>query len=152
MKRFEATPETKVITFSNQYFTVKEIIIVPRNLPGAILLLDFSCVKPVTLILNFVPSLQPMWPAGIGDQYCFWDESLNAYVISESSRKFNATIGSPFAEKISSPPAHQFSDRPYQFKIQLPEMARKKYFIPVAIAGGKYPREEVKKGISGAYR
>lgn len=145
MKRFEATPETEVITFSNQYFTVKEIIIVPRNLPGAILLLDFSCVKPVTLILNFVPSLQPMWPAGIGGQYCFWDESLNAYVISESSRKLNATIGSPFAEKISSPPAHQFSDRPYQFKIQLPEMATKRYFIPAAIAGGKYPREEAKK-------
>lgn len=145
LKRFEATPETKITTFSSQYFTVKEIIIVPRNLPGAILLLDFSCVKPVTVILNFIPSLQPMWPAGIGGQYCFWDESLNAYIISESSRRFNAIIGSPFAGKISSPPAHQFSDRPYQLKIQLPEMARNKYFIPIAIVGGKYPREDVKK-------
>ncbi len=145
LKRFEATPETKIITYSNQYFTLKEIIIVPRNLPGAILLLDFSCVKPVEVIVNFIPSLQPMWPAGIGGQYCFWDESLNAYVISESSRKLNAIIGSPLSKKISSPPAHQFSDSPYQFKIQLPKMDERKYFIPIVIAGGKYPREDVKK-------
>jgi len=145
LNRFEATPDTKIITYSNQYFTLKEIIIVSRNLPGAILLLDFSCVKPVEVIVNFIPSLQPMWPAGIGGQYCFWDESLNAYVISESSRKLNAIIGSPFSKKISSPPAHQFSDRPYQFKIQLPQTERSKYFIPIAIAGGKYPREDVKK-------
>ncbi len=145
LKRFEATPSAKIITYSNQYFTLREIIIVPRSLPGAIILLDFSTVKPITLILNFIPSLQPMWPAGIGGQYCFWDENLNAYTISESSKKFNAIIGSTSAIKISSPPAHQFSDMPYQLKIELPLISRNEYFIPVVIAGGKYQRDEVKR-------
>lgn len=145
LKRFEATPFAKILTYSNQYFTLREIIIVPRNLSGALLLLDFSTVRPINLILSFIPSLQPMWPAGIGGQYCFWDENLNAYIISESSRKFNAIIGSPSAIKISSPPAHQFSDIPYQFKLELPLISRSEYFIPVVIAGGKYPRDEVKR-------
>ncbi|MEW6455695.1 MAG: GH116 family glycosyl hydrolase, partial [Acidobacteriota bacterium] len=145
IKTFETTPEVKILTYANQYFTLKEIFIVPKSFPGAIILLNFYTVRPLTVIVNFIPVLQPMWPGSLGGQYCFWDDKLNAYIISESRRKFNAVIGSPSGIRISSPPAHQFSDAPYQFKIELPANLKGEYFIPVAITGGMHTRDEARK-------
>ena len=140
----ESRPECEVLTFVHQSFTVRAICLVPADQPGALILLDVRSDGPLTVIAGFLPVLQPMWPAGIGGQYAAWDEDLKAYVISESSRRRHALVGSPRASGISYTPAHMLADTPSEFRIEIPEPAAVAgKFIPIALAGGSGAREEV---------
>jgi len=96
-------------------------------------------------VAGFLPVLQPMWPAGIGGQYAYWDDKLKAYLISEPTRKNHGFIGSPAAQGISYTPAHMLSDTPNEFTIAVndPAAVRGK-FIPLVLAGGKGKREDVR--------
>ncbi len=146
VRYISATPEATTLTFTYQSFTVKAIYITPVGEAGAIILLDVDSTEPLTIVCSFLPVLQPMWPAGIGGQYAYWDTNMKAYLISEPTRKNHAYVGSPAAEGISYTPAHMLSDYPNQFKIQIhhPDSLQGK-FIPIVLAGGKGNREEVKK-------
>lgn len=140
------SPEATILTYTYQSFTVKAIYITPLKEPGAFILLEVDSVKPLNIVCGFIPVLQPMWPAGIGGQYAYWDSGLKAYIISESTGQNHGLIGSPAASGISSTPAHMLSDTPTEFKIEIPdpEKAYGKY-IPICMAGGKGPLEEIKK-------
>jgi len=139
------TPAATTLTYTFQPFTVKAIYITSVEEPGAVILLDVDTTEPLTIVASFLPVLQPMWPAGIGGQYAYWDENLKAYLISEPTRKNHGYVGSPAAQGISYTPAHMLSDTPNQFKIvvEKAEDVRGK-FIPIILAGGKGKREDVK--------
>lgn len=139
------TPEATIITYTYQSFTVHAIYITPLDEPGSLILLDVDSIEPLTIVCGFLPVLQPMWPAGIGGQYAYWDNKLKAYIISEPTGNNHGIIGSPCASGISYTPAHMLSDVPNEFKIELkdPEIIKDKY-IPIIIAGGKGKRDNVK--------
>jgi hypothetical protein len=139
------TPEATTLTYTYQSFTVKEIFITPVDEAGAIILLDVNSTEPLTIVASFLPVLQPMWPAGIGGQYAYWDDATKAYLISEPTRKNNAYVGSPAGVGMSYTPAHMLSDYPNQFKIVVdhPDSLRGR-LIPIVMAGGKAPRDSVK--------
>ncbi len=138
-------PAATSLTFAAQSFTVKAHFVTAVNEPGALILLEVDAVEPLTVVCSFLPVLQPMWPAGLGGQYAYWDSSLKAYLLSEPTRTNHGFLGSPAAQGISYTPAHMLSDVPNQFKIEVadPKAARGK-FIPVVIAGGKGRREDVR--------
>lgn len=146
VRTIAVSPEATVLTYSYQSFTVKAIYITPINDPGGIILLDVRSTEPLTVVCGFLPVLQPMWPAGLGGQYAYWDKTLKAYILSESSGKNHGILGSRLASGISYTPAHMLSDIPNEFKIEIPdpEAVRGK-FIPIGIAGGKGRREDVQK-------
>ena len=139
-----AAPEVTTLTYTYQSFTIRAHYITPIDEPGALILLDVDSAEPLTIVCSFLPSLQPMWPAGIGGQYAYWDDETKAYRVSEPTRKNHAYVGSPAASGMSSTPAHMLSDHPNQFKIVVarPSDVRGK-FIPVAIAGGKGSRDSI---------
>ncbi|HEY6951721.1 MAG TPA: GH116 family glycosyl hydrolase, partial [Bacteroidota bacterium] len=139
------TPEATTLTYTYQSFTVKAIFVTPVDEPGAIIFLDVNSTEPLTIVASFLPVLQPMWPAGIGGQYAYWDDATRAYLISEPTRKNHAFVGSRAAVGMSYTPAHMLSDYPNQFKIvvQHPDSLNGRY-IPVVIAGGKGSRDSVK--------
>lgn len=139
------TPEATTLTYSFQSFTVKAIYVTPIDEAGAIIFLDVNSMEPLTIVASFLPVLQPMWPAGIGGQYAYWDDATNAYLISEPTRKNHAFIGSPAAAGMSYTPAHMLSDYPNQFKIVInhPDSLQGR-FIPIVIAGGRGSRDSVK--------
>jgi hypothetical protein len=112
--------------------------------PGAIILLDIDATEPLTVVAGFLPVLQPMWPAGIGGQYAYWDDKIKAYLISEPTRMNHAFVGSPAAQGISYTPAHMLSDAPSEFTIVIndPKAVEGK-LIPVVLAGGKGRREDI---------
>jgi glycogen debranching enzyme len=141
-----ADPAVTTLTFTYQSFTVKAHVVAPVDDPGAVVLLDVDSAEPLTVVCSFLPVLQPMWPAGLGGQYAYWDDALKAYLISEPTRKNHGYLGSPAAKGISYTPAHMLSDAPNQFKIEIadPKEAAGR-FIPIVIAGGKGAREDVKK-------
>jgi glycogen debranching enzyme len=108
------------------------------------ILLHVESIEPLSIVCGFLPVLQPMWPAGLGGQYAYWNDELNAYLISESTGKNHGIVGSPAASGISYTPAHMLSDTPNEFKIVIsdPDKARER-FIHIIIAGGKGQREGV---------
>jgi glycogen debranching enzyme len=139
-------PAVTTLTFTYQSFTVKAHYLAPVDEPGAVILLDVDSTEPLTVVCSFIPVLQPMWPAGLGGQYAYWDDGLKAYLISEPTRKNHGYLGSPAARGISYTPAHMLSDVPSQFKIEIADpRSVEGRFIPIVVAGGKGVRDEVKK-------
>jgi hypothetical protein len=139
------TPEATTLTYTYQSFTIKEIFITPVEEPGAIILLDVNSTEPLAIVASFLPVLQPMWPAGIGGQYAYWDDATKAYLISEPTRKNHCFVGSPAAVGMSYTPAHMLSDYPNQFKIVVDHPdSLKGRFIPIVMAGGGGLRDSVR--------
>ncbi len=139
-------PAVTTLTYTYQSFTVKAHYVAPVEDAGAVILLEIDSIEPLTVVCGFLPVLQPMWPAGIGGQYAYWDRDLKAYLISEPTRKNHGYIGSPAARGISYTPAHMLSDVPSQFKIEIADpRSVAGRFIPVVVAGGKGSRDEVRK-------
>ncbi len=140
----EVTPETTILTYTYQSFTVKAVYITPIEEPGAIILLKVDSTVPLAIVCGFLPVLQPMWPAGIGGQFAYWNNDLKAYVISESSGENHGLVGSPAASGLSYTPAHMLSDKPSEFRIPIPDPQKvRDKFIPIYLAGGKGKREAV---------
>jgi hypothetical protein len=140
------TPAATILTYTYQSFSVKAIFVAAIEDAGAVILLDVDSTESLTILAGFLPVLQPMWPAGIGGQYAYWDAELKAYLISEPTKKNNGYVGSPAARGISYTPAHMLSDTPNEFTVAIekPEEIRGK-FIPIILAGGKGKREDVRK-------
>jgi len=129
-------PESTTITYAHAAFVVRAHIFTPLEEPGSLILLDISSNRKVSVTVNFLIDLVPMWPGGLGGQYSYWDDRLKAFVLSESLRKHSAVIGSPAATRYSEQPAHNLPDSPTQFHIDIdPEYAGQN-FVPIAIAGG----------------
>ncbi|OGD35368.1 MAG: hypothetical protein A2V45_12360 [Candidatus Aminicenantes bacterium RBG_19FT_COMBO_58_17] len=141
----EVTPAATTLTYIDQSFTVKATYVTAIEDPGAVVLLAIDTTKPLTIVAGFLPVLQPMWPAGIGGQYAYWDDKLKAYLISEPTRKNHGFVGSPAAQGISYTPAHMLSDTPNEFAmiIDNPEEIRGK-FVPIIMTGGKGKREDIR--------
>jgi glycogen debranching enzyme len=144
VRTISATPEATTITYTHESFTVRNIFLVPRNEPGIIQLLEIDTTVPLTIISSFIPVLQPMWPAGIGGQFSYWDDQANAYVISEGQWRAIFLSGSPAAKQIAAPPAHMFADAPLQFSIEIKPEDTEDRFIPIVIAGGGMSMDSVK--------
>jgi len=146
VRHISVAPEATILTYTYQSFTVKAIYITPIEEPGAIILLQVDSTLPLTIVCGFLPVLQPMWPAGLGGQYAYWEDEQKAYIISEPKDQNHGIIGSPSAHGISYTPAHMLSDSPYEFKIEIPDPNKvKDKYIPIIMAGGKGNREQVLK-------
>ena len=140
------TPEVTTLTYTYQSFTVYATFIVPVDEPGGIILLKVDTTHPLTIICGFLPELQPMWPAGLGGQFAYWNDKQKAYILSESKGQNHGFIGSPAAQGLSYTPAHMLSDVPNEFKIHIANSQMyKDKFIPIYMAGGKGSRENVQK-------
>jgi hypothetical protein len=117
------TPEVTTLVYTYEAFTVREHILIPRNEPGAILLLEVETTTPLAIIPGFLPVMQPMWPAGVGGQFSYWDEEVNGYVISEGQWRAEFICGSPAGRQMAAPPAHMFADNRCSSARRLPERA-----------------------------
>ena len=140
VRTISVTPEVTTLTYTYESFTVKEHIFIPRGEPGAILLLDIHTTQPLAVIPGFIPVMQPMWPAGVGGQYSYWDDESKAYVISEGQQRGLFLCGSPAGEQMAAPPAHMFADNPLQFRIDVKPGTTAGKFIPIVIAARRASR------------
>ncbi len=137
----EVLPERKTILFSHPLFTLKAHFIVPVDKPAGIILLDIDSAVDLTVSVSLLPTLRPMWPAGMGGQYAFWNQELQAYLISESRRQYTAVIGSPNAAQHTSPPAHALAEQPIVFSIRHTRELGEDNFYPIIITADFSARE-----------
>jgi hypothetical protein len=135
VRTISVTPELTTITYTYEAFTVREHIFIPRHEPGAVILLDVHTTTDLAIIPGFIPVMQPMWPAGIGGQFSYWDDDVKGYVISEGQWRAEFICGSPAGAPMAAPPAHMFADNPLQFRIDVKPGETDGKFIPIVIAG-----------------
>ncbi|MDZ7359998.1 MAG: GH116 family glycosyl hydrolase [candidate division KSB1 bacterium] len=140
----EVRPEATTITFSHPLFTVRETLLAPVDLPALIVLLEVDSYQDLTLIASFFPAMEPMWPAGLGGQYAFWDDKSQAYVISESRRLRNAFIGAPNARPLSVPLAHELNQSPNQFAFDYKRNNGRTQTFPIIIAADFAQRDSAR--------
>jgi glycogen debranching enzyme len=143
-------PESATIKYAASRFLVEQECFVPAvslipedNPAAAILQLTATSRRPLDILVAFHPDLTPMWPGGLGGQYCFWDESLPGFVLSESTRKFSAVIGAPGARVHSNPPAHFLPDEPTQFLVRIEPGSAGRVTVPIVLAFGADGRDKV---------
>ncbi|MCU0256648.1 MAG: hypothetical protein MUF60_07875, partial [Vicinamibacterales bacterium] len=75
-------------------------------------------------------------------QYAAWRADVRAFLLSESLRRRNGYIGSPWATRASDHPAHALPDAPSVFHIPVDPARARREFVPLAIVAGTMPREE----------
>jgi len=128
-------PESTTLSFSHMAFTLNLTVFVPLELPAAVMLLDVRSSRPLTLYFDFTPDLTPMWPGGMGGQFSVWDGEKQAFLLTESRRKYAAYVGSPQAVTGSALPAHNLPDAPTRMVLEVtPEQAAES-LVPVIVAG-----------------
>lgn len=130
----EVLPEATTITYSHPLFSIREKIFAPIDQAALVTLLEVDSYRDLTIVAGFFPDMEPMWPAGLGGQYAFWDDKSNAYIISESRGLRNAFIGSPAARPLSSPPAHELAQTPSQFALDVKRANGRVQTFPIVIA------------------
>ncbi|MDI6765984.1 MAG: GH116 family glycosyl hydrolase [Bacteroidota bacterium] len=135
VRTISVTPEVTTLIYTYESFTVKQHFFIPRDEPGAIILLDVYTTTPLSIIPGFIPVMQPMWPAGIGGQFSYWDDEVKGYVISEAQWRAIVLCGSPAGQQMAAPPAHMFGDNPLQFRIDVKPKETEGKFIPIIITG-----------------
>jgi hypothetical protein len=141
----EVRPEASTIRYAHSSFTADATWFVPLDLSGGIILVDIEASSSVTLHARFQPDLELMWPAGLGGQYAYWDSTLRAYVITESTRRHAAIVGSPLALDSLEQPAHNLPDAPTVMRIPVtPELATAG-LVPIVIAASDGGLDEARR-------
>ena len=92
VRSIEHTPLAATRVYEGPGFTVRERIFTPVDLPGATIRYAVESSKPVVITVHFTPSLNLMWPGGIGGQDLRWDSTHSAYVLEEPSRRYRGAI------------------------------------------------------------
>ena len=141
----DVRPEASTVRYSHAAFTVDATWLVPRDLPGGLVLLDVKTTEPLTVYVKFRPDLKPMWPAALGGQYSYWDDDLKAYVIGEGSGRNAAIVGSPLGLTPPEQPAHNLPDAPSQFAIRITPEVAARGLVPIVIAASVDKLEGAKK-------
>ena len=101
----DVRPDSTTITFSHAAFTVREIILAPRQVPegaGALVLYQVEAVRPMTLTFSFTPIMKRMWPALSDDRPSpEWVKTGNEsgfYILHLNFPDHAAAIAMPTAE------------------------------------------------------
>ena len=138
-------PELATITYSHAAFQVRQHILAPRDTAasGILVLLEVDSPDSMEIVAEFHPVLNYMWPGSLGGQYAYWDGDRRVFVLSESLRTRNAMVGSPWATNSVEHPAHQLGEAPRTMLIPVDPGRARREFIPIAVAGGRVPRDTV---------
>jgi glycogen debranching enzyme len=82
-------------------FRVRERIAAHANNPGVLVRFTVDGRHDLQIEVEFHPSLNLMWPAGIGGQETSWDQDARGFLLSEPTHQFRALISSPQASEHS---------------------------------------------------
>src|SRR5688500_14321909 len=132
----DVRPEATTFTYSHAGFTVRQILFAPVDEPAVVMLLDVQSVLPLTVVGSFRPRLKLMWPAGLMTGDAGWDDKVQAYSITEETKRFAAVIGAPGARDVSLMPYREEPrDVPLRFMVDVPADRSRTHFFPIVIAG-----------------
>lgn len=132
-------PESVTRVYSGQKFTVHETLFVPLDVAGFVILYQVQSHTPLHIVLSFQPDLDLMWPGGMGGQNYDWDATRHAYLLTESSNKYSALVGSPVAGNHTPPGDYSrpwIADRRLSLEIDIPAEPAAPRSYPLVVACG----------------
>ncbi len=94
LRRVESTPTEVTRTYVGPDFTVRERLFAPLNAPAALVSYEVEGRPDVRIEVRFQPSLDLMWPGGIGGQEAGWDAVRSGYLLREPVHGFSALVRS----------------------------------------------------------
>lgn len=95
LRRIIYSPESVTRIYAGPDFIVREKLFVPLDETGAIISYEVQSAHSVEIEIRCNPVLDLMWPASIGGQETAWSSSAAAYLLSEPTHRFTASVGSP---------------------------------------------------------
>lgn len=95
LRTIEQTPTTATRIYQGRDFGVRERLFTPVDRPAATISYAVEGSRPVLITVHFTPSLNLMWPAGIGGQEIHWDSTHSTYTLDEPSHRFRGAVMSP---------------------------------------------------------
>jgi glycogen debranching enzyme len=153
-------PETTTFVYAHAAFTVREIMLVPVNEPGIVILLDVQSVLPISITVSFRPRLRLMWPATAMTASIGWDGASRVYSLTEESGRYAGIVGCPFGRDVSVMPYQEEPrDVPNRFVIVADRTDRPRTdgtqsaeridltdrFVPIVITGSLEGRDAAKR-------
>src|SRR6185437_7873976 len=81
--------------YTAQDFRVWERITTHTDIPGVLVRFTVEGRNDLQIEVDFRPSLNLMWPAGIGGQETLWDQDARGFLLTEPTHQFQALISSP---------------------------------------------------------
>jgi glycogen debranching enzyme len=88
-------PESSVIIYTGDTFSVTETLFVPVHEAGAAIKFEVETAHPLEIEAAFERDFQLEWPAALGGTYLNWDAGLRAFYFGEEQKKYSAIVGSP---------------------------------------------------------
>jgi glycogen debranching enzyme len=122
----EVRPEATIITFSHANFTVKEVLVAPKDVAdyaGAMAFFEIESVRPMTLTFSFTPEMKKMWPAPSDDmpspEWVKTAPSSGYYMLHLNFPDNAAGLAMPTAEPgIMEPYQERAASYPLQFVLR----------------------------------
>jgi len=139
-------PEATTFVYAHSAFTVREIMFVPVDEPGIVILLDVESVLPISISASFRPRLKLMWPATAMTASIGWDPSAHTYSLSEETGRYAGIIGCPFGRDVSVMPYQEEPrDVPNTLVISAPPADLKRGFVPIVMTASIEGRDAARR-------
>ena len=143
LRTIEQTPTAATRVYEGAGITVRERVFAPADLPGVTISYAVESSTPVVITVHFTPSLNLMWPAGIGGQQIHWDSGHSAYVLDEPARRFRGAIVSRQIvthDQMQNETRGSEFERSHAFTLRASPGAKNE--LVVSFAGSSTPGEE----------
>jgi glycogen debranching enzyme len=137
----EVIPDHTTITYSHANFTVKQIMLAPKNSPegtGVSVFFKIQAVRPMTLTFSFDPVMQRMWPAESGDhpsvEWVATSGGSGFYILRDTFPDHYAAITIPHAGAGILPPYQErAASWPLQFVLRFDPNRDQNKLFPLLI-------------------
>jgi glycogen debranching enzyme len=152
----EVRPDSTVITFAHANFTIREIVLAPKNVSegsGALVLYQIESVRPMTLTFSFTPNMQRMWPAQSDDrpdpEWISTDATSGFYLLHLNFPDHVAAIAMPTTSPgILEPYQERAATYPLQFLLHFDPARDAHSLFPLVVALGNSKATSTKEALA----
>jgi hypothetical protein len=140
----EVTPSATTITYSHANFTIRQIMVAPKqgsDQAGVLVFYQIEAVRPMTLTFSFHPVMQRMWPAESDDvpspEWVDRGAGNGFFILHENTPDHAAALEMPGAHSGILPPYQErASSWPLQFVLPFDPAKDSGKLIPLLITFG----------------
>jgi glycogen debranching enzyme len=137
----DVEPDHTTITYSHANFTVRQIMVAPKQSPdgtGVLVLYQIEAVRPMTLTFSLDPVMQRMWPAESDDrpspEWVKTQGGSGYYILHENFPDHAAALAMPTAEPgILAPYQERAAYYPLQLVLHFDPKKDQKTLFPLLI-------------------